>query len=41
MSGARHRQKGDRIERELIERHTAMNIAPPTRQQEIGDEIPF
>ena len=26
MSGARHRQKGDRIERELVDRHKAMGI---------------
>jgi Holliday junction resolvase len=26
MSGARHRQKGDRIERELVERHKAIGI---------------
>ena len=26
MSGARHRQKGDRCERELVERHRALGI---------------
>ena len=26
MSGARHRQKGDRIERELVERHKAIGV---------------
>ena len=26
MSGARHRRKGDRIERELVERHKALGI---------------
>ena len=26
MSGARHRQKGDRIERELVERHEALGV---------------
>jgi Holliday junction resolvase len=26
MSGARHRRKGDRIERELVERHQALGI---------------
>ena len=26
MSGARHRQKGNRIERELVERHEALGI---------------
>jgi hypothetical protein len=26
MSGARHRQKGNRIEREIVERHTALGI---------------
>jgi Holliday junction resolvase len=26
MSGARHRQKGNRIERELVERHKAIGI---------------
>jgi hypothetical protein len=26
MSGARHRQKGDRIEREIVERHEAIGI---------------
>ena len=26
MSGARHRQKGDRCERELVERHQALGI---------------
>jgi Holliday junction resolvase len=26
MSGARHRRKGDRIERELVERHRAIGI---------------
>jgi Holliday junction resolvase len=26
MSGARHRQKGDRIERELVERHRAIGV---------------
>jgi Holliday junction resolvase len=26
MSGARHRQKGDRVERELVERHTAIGV---------------
>jgi hypothetical protein len=26
MSGARHRRKGDRIERELVERHKAIDI---------------
>jgi hypothetical protein len=26
MSGARHRQKGDRIERELVERHRALGV---------------
>jgi len=27
MSGARHHRKGDRIERELVERHKAIGIA--------------
>jgi hypothetical protein len=26
MSGARHRRKGDRIERELVERHRAIGV---------------
>ena len=26
MSGARHRRKGDRIERELVERHQALGV---------------
>jgi hypothetical protein len=26
MSGARHRRKGDRVERELVERHKAIGI---------------
>jgi Holliday junction resolvase len=26
MSGARHRQKGDRIERELVERHKSIGV---------------
>jgi hypothetical protein len=26
MSGAQHRQKGDRIERELVERHEALGV---------------
>jgi len=26
MSGARHRQKGDRVERELVERHKAIGV---------------
>jgi Holliday junction resolvase len=26
MSGARHRRKGDRLEREIVERHTALGI---------------
>jgi Holliday junction resolvase len=26
MSGARHRRKGDRLERELVERHKALGI---------------
>ena len=26
MSGARHRQKGDRIEREIVDRHRALGI---------------
>lgn len=26
MSGRRHRQKGDRVEREIVERHSAMGI---------------
>jgi hypothetical protein len=26
MSGARHRQKGDRCERELVERHKAIGV---------------
>lgn len=26
MSGARHRQKGDRCERELVERHKALGV---------------
>jgi Holliday junction resolvase len=26
MSGARHRQKGDRIEREIVERHRAIGV---------------
>jgi hypothetical protein len=28
MSGARHRRKGDRIERELVDRHKALGVAP-------------
>ena len=26
MSGARHRQKGDRVEREIVERHQALDV---------------
>ena len=26
MSGARHRQKGDRVEREIVERHQALGV---------------
>lgn len=26
MSGAKHRRKGDRIEREVVERHRAINV---------------
>jgi hypothetical protein len=26
MSGARHRQKGDRIEREIVDRHKALGV---------------
>jgi hypothetical protein len=28
MSGARHRRKGDRIERELVDRHRALGTHP-------------
>lgn len=28
MSGARHRRKGDRCERELVDRHKAIGIHP-------------